>query len=58
MTPGYIAGKGLLTWTEKEKPKFVFPSRNLKKKIDWWSAPTLEAAKCDTCKIGIFRYDY
>ncbi len=56
---GYIAGHWFnLRWVKKEKTKTVFAGRPLRKKLDWWSAPTLEAARCGACKIGVFRYDH
>ena len=59
MSHGYITGKGAgLRWTEKEKTKTLFAGSKLRKKIDWWNAPSLEAARCAECKIGVFRYDY
>ena len=58
MSHGYITGKGMLWWTQKEKTKTLFRAKWLKKKIDWWNAPTLEAVRCEECKIGLFRYDY
>ena len=58
MSHGYIAGKGMLWWTQQEKTKTLFRAKWLKKKVDWWNAPTLEAVRCEECKIGLFRYDY
>jgi len=58
MRHGYIAGKGMLWWTEKEKPKTSFSIKKLKKTFSWWSTPTIESMKCDECKIGVFRFDY
>jgi predicted RNA-binding Zn-ribbon protein involved in translation (DUF1610 family) len=59
MAHGYIAGKAArLRWTEKEKTKTIFAGKTLRKKFDWWNAPTVEAVRCETCKVGIFRYDY
>ena len=39
MSPGYIAGKGMLWWSQKEKTKTLFRAKWLRKKIDWWNAP-------------------
>jgi len=58
MQHGYIAGKGMLWWTEKERPKTLFSMKKLKKTSNLWSAPTIESMKCDECKIGVFRFDY
>lgn len=59
MTHGYIAGNSTrLRWTDKEKTKTIFAGQPLRNKIDWWNAPTVEAVRCERCKIGIFRYDY
>ena len=55
---GYIVGHWFrLRWTRKEKTYTIFAGKPLKKKADWWHAPTVEAARCDRCKIGIFIYD-
>ncbi|MCK4917988.1 MAG: hypothetical protein KAJ14_12210 [Candidatus Omnitrophica bacterium] len=48
----------MLWWSQKEKTKTLFKAKWLRKKIDWWNAPTLEAIRCEECKIGLFRYDY
>lgn len=59
MSHGYLAGHWVrLRWTEREKTKTIFAGEVLRKKIDWWNAPTLEAVRCEDCKIGVFRYDY
>lgn len=59
MSYGYITGQGMgLRWTIKEKTKTIFAGKKLRKKIDWWNAPTVEAVRCEACKIGVFRYDY
>ncbi len=59
MLPGYITGKGSgLRWCIKEKTKTIFSGTKLRKKIDWWNAPNLEAVRCENCEIGVFRYNY
>ncbi len=59
MSHGFITGKGAgLRWSEKEKTKAIFAGTRLRKITDWWNAPTLEAARCEECKLGVFRYDY
>jgi hypothetical protein len=59
MVHGYVTGKGpSLIWTEKEKTQTIFAGTNLRSKLSWWHAPTVEAMRCETCKIGIFRYGY
>ncbi len=59
MSHGYLAGHWIrLRWTEEEKTKTIFSGKALRKKIDLWNSPTLEAVRCEECKIGIFRYDY
>ena len=59
MSHGYIAGHWFrLRWTKTEKTKTTFAGKALRKKIDLWNSPTLEAVRCEDCKIGIFRYDY
>ena len=55
---GYIAGHAIrLRWCEKEKTKTIFAGEPLRKKRDFWNAPTLIASRCVKCKIGIFAYD-
>jgi len=59
MSHGYLTGQvARLRWTEKEKTQTIFAGKTLRKKIDWWHAPSLEAVRCQDCKIGVFRYDY
>ncbi len=59
MTHGYIAGHWIrLRWTKMEKTYTIFAGDNMRRKITWSSAPTIEAVRCEECKIGIFRYDY
>ncbi len=59
MSHGYIAGKAVpLRWTEQEKTYTIFAGSKLRKKLSWFSAPNVEAMRCETCKIGVFRYDY
>lgn len=59
MSHGYISGHWIrLRWTEKEKTCTIFAGTKMRKKIDFWAAPTLEAVRCKDCKIGVFRYDY
>lgn len=59
MSHGYITGQATrLRWTEKEKTKTIFVGKVLRKRIDWWNAPTVEAVRYENCKIGIFRYGY
>ena len=59
MSHGYIAGHWIrLRWTDKEKTLTIFAGKPLRKRITWLTAPTVEAMRCETCKIGVFRYDY
>lgn len=59
MSHGYLTGHVVrLRWTEKEKTKTAFAGTVLRKDIDLWNNPTLEAVRCEDCKIGVFRYDY
>lgn len=59
MSHGYIAGHMTrLRWTEQERTQTIFSGSTLRKKIYWWGAPTVEAMRCEHCKVGIFRYDY
>ena len=58
LEPGYIAGHWTrLRWTAEEKTKTIFAGAPLKKKRDLWNSPTLEAARCPKCKLGVFVYD-
>ncbi len=58
MEQGYITGHWFrLRWNIKAKTKTVFSGIPLMKKLDWFNAPTVRAARCDKCKIGIFIYD-
>jgi hypothetical protein len=55
---GFIAGHWTrLRWTLKASTKTIFAGTPLKKKRDWWNAPTLDSTRCDQCKLGLFRYD-
>jgi len=60
MNYGFIAGHWFkLRWVETNNTKTIFAGIKLRKKLDsLWSAPTIEAVRCQRCKIGIFRYDY
>jgi ssDNA-binding Zn-finger/Zn-ribbon topoisomerase 1 len=58
MKHGYIAGHWFrFRWVEKAKTKTIFAGRPLRRKIDFWNSPTVEAARCEKCKTGIFIYD-
>jgi len=58
MESGYIAGHWTrLRWTEKAKTKTIFAGQPLKKKVDLWNSPTLEALRCTGCGIGVFCFD-
>ncbi len=59
MSHGYIAGHWIrLRWVDKPNTKTIFAGNVLRKKVNWCSAPNLEAVRCEDCKIGVFRYDY
>lgn len=59
MSHGYIAGHWFrLRWTEHEKTKTVFSGSPLRRKVDLWNSPVLEAVRCEHCRVGVFRYDY
>ena len=59
MSHGYIAGHWVkLRWTKTEKTKTIFAGQKLRKTLDFLNSPTLEAVRCEDCKIGVFRYDY
>ena len=59
MSHGYIAGKAApLRWTQHDKTYTTFAGFKLRKKTSWFSAPNVEAMRCENCKIGVFRYDY
>lgn len=58
MQRGFIAGHWTrLRWTLKARTKTIFAGSPLTRKRDWWNAPTLEASRCNHCKLGLFRYD-
>ncbi len=59
MSHGYIEGHWIrLRWVDKSNTKTIFAGNVLRKKINWLTAPDLEAVRCEDCKIGVFRYDY
>jgi len=59
MTHGYIAGHwSRLRWTPREKTYTIFAGEKLRRQIDWTTAPTVEAVRCERCRIGVFRYGY
>jgi len=59
MCHGYVVGRlGRLRWAEREKTYTVFAGQPLRRTFSWWSAPTVEAMRCEVCKMGVFRYDY
>ena len=57
---GFIAGHWFkLRWVESNRAKTIFAGNKLRRKFDSiWCAPTVEAVRCQRCKIGVFRYDY
>ncbi len=59
MSHGYITGHWFrLRWNTNDKTKTVFAGTPLRKNIDWRNSPSIEALRCESCKLGIFRYDY
>ena len=55
---GYIAGHWVrLRWTLQARTKTIFAGEPLRARRAWWNAPTLEAARCKRCKLGLFTYD-
>ena len=60
MSYGFIAGHGpKLRWVESNRTKTIFAGTELRKTSDgFWNAPTVEAVRCQQCKIGVFKYDY
>ena len=58
MSRGYIAGHWTrLRWTLQEKTKTIFAGSPLRKKRDWLNAPTVQACRCSSCRVGMFIYD-
>ncbi len=57
---GYITGHWfMLRWNTTNKTKTVFAGEKLRPKSDSaWSAPSIEAVRCENCKLGLFRYGY
>ena len=59
MSHGYLAGHWVrIRWVDRPDTKTVFAGETLRKKMDWWNSPNLEAVRCEDCKLGVFRYDY
>ena len=60
MNYGFIAGHWFnLRWVESNRTMTVFAGTSLRKKLNSiWYSPTVEAVRCQRCKIGVFRYDY
>jgi len=59
MMHGYSAGHWIrLRWTLRAKTRTVFAGTPLRRGRDWLNAPTLEAVRCEQCRIGVFRYGY
>ena len=58
MEKGFIAGHWIrLRWTLKARTKTIFAGEPLRARRDLLNAPTLEAARCNRCKLGVFTYD-
>lgn len=59
MDHGFIAGHWVaLRWVKTNRTKTIFAGTRLKKKLDSiWCAPTVEAVRCEHCKMGVFTYD-
>jgi len=59
MSHGYIAGHWIrLRWTTREKTRTILAGSPLRSRRDWINAPTLEAVRCEQCRLGVFRYGY
>jgi hypothetical protein len=59
MEHGYIAGHWFrLRWVERPNTKTVFAGSPLRRGMDLWNSPSLEALRCRRCKVGLFRFDY
>lgn len=57
MKAGYIAGEALpLRWAERPNTPTVFHGQPLHRGSLTGSA-SLEAARCERCRVGVFRYD-
>ncbi len=58
MEHGYITGHWFrLRWNTRPDTKTIFAGTPLRKKFVWMSAPSVEAVRCDKCKVGMFIYD-
>ncbi len=59
MSHGYIAGHWFrLRWLDRPTSKTIFSGEVMRKKISWVNSPSLEAVRCQGCKLGVFRFDY
>jgi hypothetical protein len=59
MSHGYIAGHWVrLRWTDTDHTKTIFAGMPLRRNRSWLNAPSVEAVRCEVCKLGVFRYDY
>ena len=59
MSHGYIAGHWVrLRWTDRDDTKTILAGTPLRRSRSWLNAPSLEAMRCEQCRLGVFRYDY
>ena len=57
LEPGYIVGHWTrLRWCDRPDTKTIFAGEPLRRKRDIWNAPTLTAARCTRCNVGVFEY--
>ena len=59
MVPGFInGGKGPLRWVEHPKQhKTIFGGEHLAKQKLAWGRHIIPAARCVSCRFGVFTYD-
>ena len=59
MARGFInAGKGPLRWVlDPKENKTIFGGDRLVKQQWVWGRHVVPAARCESCKVGVFTYD-
>lgn len=57
MEHGYLAGHWFpIRWTTNPKSITIFEGKPLQR-MNFWCAPSLEAARCPVCKLGVFTFE-
>ena len=59
MSRGFInAGKGPMRWvTRPDENKTILGGERLVKQQGVWGRHVVPAARCETCRVGVFAYD-